>query len=411
MKIRYIVILYTVMIGAIIAFSLQRLRGISYQAVDVVAMNEKYQEIMNALKDGNGERELEVRYACEILPRTDGNYESKIMKAISEGKILLDYYKYDVPAGKIIFKGNASFFQNMRNQLTEGILFALLGMVVIGYIIMVLVYRQYIRPFRKLNRFAVEVAKGNLDVPLEMNKQNYFGAFTESFDIMREELKSARESAYQANISKKELVASLSHDVKTPVATIKATCEVMMIKESKSDVQEKIKIIEAKAEMINQLVGNMFHATLEELEVLKVQPQEMASSSITEMLEELKYYGEIQSSGEIPPCLLYADSLRLNQVIDNVINNAYKYGKTAVTVSFGEEQDSIWIEIRDTGGGVIEEEISLLTEKYYRGSNAANESGSGLGLYLAKRFMDGMGGGLECFYEQGFVVKLHLKKV
>jgi len=80
---------------------------------------------------------------------------------------------------------------------------------------------------------------------------------------MREELKRARESEYEANRSKKELVAELSHDIKTPVATIKAVCEVLCVKEKNQDTLEKVEVIANKAEMIDSLVGNMFHATLE----------------------------------------------------------------------------------------------------------------------------------------------------
>ena len=94
-----------------------------------------------------------------------------------------------------------------------------------------------VRPFNKLSDFAASVSKGNLDVPLNMDRHNYFGAFTESFDRMREELKLSSEREAAANRSKQELVAELSHDIKTPVATFKATCEVMEIKYTDPDVQ------------------------------------------------------------------------------------------------------------------------------------------------------------------------------
>ena len=78
------------------------------------------------------------------------------------------------------------------------------------------VYCSRLTPFRKLRRFARDVAAGNLDIPLEMDSYGSFGAFTESFGLMREELKKARENERAADQSKKELVASLSHDINTP---------------------------------------------------------------------------------------------------------------------------------------------------------------------------------------------------
>ena len=106
------------------------------------------------------------------------------------------------------------------------------------------------RPFRELKSFAEHVSKGNLDVPLRMQKHNYFGAFTESFDRMREELKKSSERENQANRAKKELVAELSHDIKTPVATIQATCEVMEMKYRDEDIREKVSVIRAKASSV-----------------------------------------------------------------------------------------------------------------------------------------------------------------
>lgn len=236
------------------------------------------------------------------------------------------------------------------------------------------------------------------------------GAFTESFDLMRQELKRARESEYRANISKKELIAELSHDIKTPVATIKATCEVLQVTEQREDTLRKIGVIAGKAEMIDNLVGNMFHATMEELEVLKVEPTDENSLVILEMFHDFKYYGEITLENDIPECLLYFDKLRLQQVLDNIINNSYKYAGTQVSVRFIESAEGIMIKIRDFGQGIPEEELALIKEKFFRGSNAEGKSGSGLGLYLADNFMKQMDGKMECYNEDGFVVELFLHK-
>ena len=73
-----------------------------------------------------------------------------------------------------------------------------------------------------INKIWKKVA-GNLDFPLSIGKDNYFGTFTESFDIMREELKKAREGQARAEHAKHEMMAELSHDIRTPLATINAT--------------------------------------------------------------------------------------------------------------------------------------------------------------------------------------------
>jgi signal transduction histidine kinase len=248
-----------------------------------------------------------------------------------------------------------------------------------------------------------------------MDKHNYFGAFTESFDRMREELKLSNEREAAANRSKQELVAELSHDIKTPVATIKATCEVMEIKYQDPDVKEKVSVIKSKATSVEHLIDNMFRATLDDLDELKVTPREESSLIIEDMLKGLRFYGTVEQKGSIPECLIMVDKLRLEQVIDNIAGNSFKYAGTALEVDYKTEKDNIRVILSDRGPGVPEDELSLVTSKFYRGSAAAESAkdGSGLGLYLASRFMEKMGGGLEVRNREGggFTVEIIIRKV
>jgi signal transduction histidine kinase len=261
-----------------------------------------------------------------------------------------------------------------------------------------------------MKNFATNLTIGNLDIPLDRQRDNYFGAFTESFDILREELKKARESEYQANRSKKELVASLSHDIKTPVATINALCEILEIKLHQDENIEKIKTIHQKSNMIDQLISNMFHATLSELQVLKVTPTEEPSTVLSDIFHDMEQIHPIRVQDELPECLIICDKLRLTQVIDNLLNNSAKYANTPIHISYQETKEHLLLEVRDFGTAVEDIDLPLVCEKFYRGSNASIQSGSGLGLYLAKQFMEGMGGELHCEKDHGFVVHLALQK-
>lgn len=168
-----------------------------------------------------------------------------------------------------------------------GILFA--GLLLFIWVLGAVVYVRFVRPFLKLKGFASHVAAGNLDFPLPIHKKNYFGAFTESFDLMREELKEARQGEYEANRSKKEMVAGLSHDIKTPVSTIKAHCELITLKSREEDTIQKTKIINEKADMIDHLISDMFHATLEDLTVLKINCREEMSTILNDMLGQMNH--------------------------------------------------------------------------------------------------------------------------
>ena len=94
----------------------------------------------------------------------------------------------------------------------------------------------------------------------------------------------------------------------------------------------------------------------------------------------------------VPPCLLHVDRSRLSQIVGNVLSNSYKYAGTAIDIGYRLREGYLEMTVRDYGAGVPEQEIGLVTTKYYRGKNAAGKDGSGLGLYIASLLMEKMGG-------------------
>ena len=411
MKIKYWLIGYTAIMLIIFFYIYTSFANQPSSKRDMVYYNEQHILVSEEMKQGKAIDEIEKKYDCDIILMSDENYEINLQEALKNEALLMDYFENDVLKGKLIWNVEEQHYQMMEESIYKRTML-ILGLVLLGgYLLLGYIYIRLISPFHKLQRFSRQVAKGNLDFPLPVDKHDYFGAFTESFDIMREELKRARESEYKANQSKKELMAELSHDIKTPIAIIQATCEVLQMKEKNPDTLEKVALIDGKAKMIHKLVDNLFHATLEELAVLKVEPVEESSLCILDMFSELEYYGEMRVEGKVSECLVYMDKLRLQQVVDNCLNNAWKYAGTPVEVSFKEQEDGIQIKIKDSGEGVAEDELPLIMEKFYRGSNAKGKAGSGLGLYLAKTFMEQMKGDMEYYNENGFVVRLFLRKV
>ena len=290
--------------------------------------------------------------------------------------------------------------RQLRDTRLQIALYALLGLfAVAGAFMLLYIHRRIIAPFNKMNQFARRIAAGDLEIPLEMDRGGSFGAFTESFDLMRTELARSREAEKQANQSKKELVASLSHDIKTPVASIKAVAELMSVMAKDDKERLNLETISAKADQIDLLISNMFIATLEELQELSVTTTEVPSTTISELIQTADYQRKAPPA-DIPECLVIADPARLAQVLDNIFANAYKYAGTDMEVEAYLEDDSLRLSISDHGRGVTPEELLLVTQKYFRGQNAKGQSGTGLGLYVSKYFMEKMSGQLSC--ENGY---------
>ncbi|MDE7161678.1 MAG: HAMP domain-containing histidine kinase [Anaeroplasmataceae bacterium] len=411
-----LILIFIVDISVLIIFAMQN----PDFSQDSVAVNEVVQSVIkdfNELEKHKNSTNLEyvvLDNEEKVLYKTKSNISDDLNSAILHRDTILDITIDDVVVGKVIIFNDGAFSLKTQKQRTIIVLFVVIFVqcgICIGYFIYM--HLKIVRPFRKMKGFAERIAGGNLDIPLEMDRENLFGAFTESFDIMRSELKKARIAEAKANASKKELVAKLSHDVKTPVASIKAVSEVgLSVAENKKDKSNYIQII-GKADQINTLVTNLFTATLEELQQLTVNPRYIESKEIGKMLENADYlhHATIPS---VPNCLVYADPLRLQQVFDNIFANAYKYAKGDISVIVLKDEKYIQVVIEDFGGGVLQEELLVLKEKFKRGSNSTNIEGAGLGLYISDRFLQEMQG--ELVLENGIyglkvIVRLLFKEI
>ena len=255
------------------------------------------------------------------------------------------------------------------------------------------VKRNVTDPFKEMNEFAVRVAGGDLDIPLKVDGKHVFGEFTEAFDLMRTELKKARLAERQANEDKKELVAKLSHDIKTPVASIKSASEVGYEITKEDKTKQYFNQINVKADQIKVLVDNLFYSSVQDITEITVAPVEYSSDILVPIIRNSDYLGKA-SSFEVPPVRIFADKLRMQQVFDNIFMNSYKYAGTDIDVECGLEGEYLIVSLRDKGPGVPEEELPLLREKYKRGSNSEGKDGAGLGLYLTDYFMNEMDGRL-----------------
>ena len=368
---------------------------------DTVAVNEVVQSVMkdfNNLEEHKNTTALDYVVLDEngnLIYKTKSGLSESVNEAIMHRDTILDITTDSGIVGKvIIYNDGAQTLQSQKQTaiIVLSVAITVQGGIFIGYA--VYMHFTIIRPFRKLKGFAERIASGNLDIPLEMDKRNLFGAFTESFDIMRSELKKARIAEAQANASKKELVAKLSHDIKTPVASIKAVSEVGLAVATNEKEKENYTHIIGKVDQINTLVTNLFTATLEELQQLTVTPTNIDSNQVKTLIENADYMHRA-TVPNMPECLVYADGLRLQQVFDNIFANSYKYAKTDIIVTTQKADNYIVIGIEDYGGGALPEELPVLKEKFKRGSNAKNPEGAGLGLYISDYFMREMQGELN----------------
>ncbi len=381
---------------------------------DSVTVNEILWEVKNDWNSLNvHENNTNQQYSVidnqgNVLYQSEAGISTSINEAIKCQDTILDIEIDDEIQGKLIVSNQLN--QQYSRQL-QNVALVVLIMIIIQSIMAIIYFiylqRTIILPFIQMREFAQRVAYGNLDIPLTMDRKNAFGAFSEAFDIMRTEIKQARIAEAKANESKKELIAKLSHDIKTPLASIKAVAEVgAALTDDKNNTNYQ-QIIQ-KSDQIDTLVSDLFTASLEELQQLSVSVTKVSSTEIGPLLENADYQ-HVSQITEIPSCSINADVLRLQQVFDNIFVNSYKYAGTKIDVSATLSDKYLIIAIEDYGLGVNEKELAHLKDKYVRGSGTDKIEGAGLGLYIADYLMKMMKGALVIENgKNGFLVKVYL---
>ena len=418
---RFIVLLVLLLaVGLSAVVKLAGTEDFSQNNEDVLLLNEiAHKMIMDDMPPENTDSEREY-----VILDINGNvlYDNRSdhseMITVETAMKLRYPYTYIIEnnqiIGSVVLADSRKRFDRLRTDIIA--VYCVCGFLLIGS---AAAFGAYIRktvilPFAKMKDFASYVAAGDLDRSLEMDKGNLFGAFSESFDIMREELKASRARELSLQKKERELIASLSHDLKTPVTGIKLTSELMAAVFSQNEGQEitvtqdmivKMNNVYKKADEIALLVGDLFSSTLEDLGAFKVNCADENSAVITALVSEYDDRGLVRIS-EIPQVIVHMDKLRLSQVIGNILFNSYKYAGTPIDISFRLDDPFLEVSIRDSGPGVPEDEIALITHKFYRGKEHGDKEGSGLGLYIARILMDKMGGELSVRSENGLCVTL-----
>lgn len=347
-----------------------------------------------------------------ILVRTETGMPEDLGRATSERYTIRDIKVDGEVVGKLLISND---FTSMRSETQKNyerrfIIVALAEALLIA-LFLLWVYRNIIKPFEDLKEFASDIASGDLDKPLKMDRGNIFGSFTESFDIMRSELSEAKQKEYEAQRSKMELVSQLSHDIKTPVASIKALGELLEAQSTDPKSKERLGSIVTKADNIDAMVSDLFTETLTELNELNVETSEQESRILDRIIKDADHM-DLVTGRNVEECIIMCDPLRVTQVVNNIIFNSYKYAGTKIHLESHIEDDYLVVSFTDEGGGVSNDEIPMITKRFRRGENAKGKPGSGLGLAIAYELMEKMGGDLEVANaDKGLRVRLFFKIV
>ncbi len=354
---------------------------------------------------------------AEVLSLDLSEYETivAVSKFVPEENCPNDY---------IVTTGNDTMYRiEYRTIHNDGVMLymnlAFLSMIFITGVVLVYVDRKVLKPFQSMSNLSYELAKGNLSTPVQEEKSKLFGRFLWGMDMLREKLEENKEKELEFQKERKTLILSLSHDIKTPLSSIELYSRALS--ENLYDTQEKkdeaLQGIARNVKEIKQYVNEIVTASREDFLNLEVVMGEVYLSEVIDGISV--YYRDklsvIHTEFEVEPyaeCLVKGDKDRLIEVLQNVMENAIKYGDgKRIRISFDDEEDCKLIHIENSGCNLKEEEVPNLFDSFYRGSNSHGVKGNGLGLYICKNLMHKMDG--EVFAktkEDGFVLTVVVRK-
>ncbi|MCR4991423.1 MAG: HAMP domain-containing histidine kinase [Lachnospiraceae bacterium] len=336
-----------------------------------------------------------------ILSGTKDTSDRRAEKILDCNEIsqLIDMGEYEKAREKL-----ADFQDSLRNPVdiennNTKVLIICCAAVLCIVLVFLYVYFKILRPFDKMKDFASEVAKGNFDVPLKYERSNYFGAFTWAFDIMRKEITSARMAEHEAVENNKTVIATLSHDIKTPIASIRAYAEGL---EANLDVSPErrsryLQVMMKKCDEVTELTNDLFLHSLSDMGRIEIKPEEIdlvpfMEQTVADITADKS--DVIFIKPDFSP-VISADKKRMTQLVENLINNSRKYAKTDIRIFITEKDNFVQVSFSDMGSGIPDEDMPFITDKFYRGKNCGNENGSGLGLYIVKYIAEKSGGSVE----------------
>ncbi|MBQ5310612.1 MAG: HAMP domain-containing histidine kinase [Oscillospiraceae bacterium] len=280
---------------------------------------------------------------------------------------------------------------------TTNIILCIIALLFISAVF-VYVYINILRPFDKMKDFAARIARGDLEVPLEYERSDYFGAFTWAFDSMRNEIIRSRRSEHEAIENNKTVIATLSHDIKTPIASIRAYAEGL---EANLDAGPErraryLAVLMRKCDEVSSLTNDLLLHSLSDMDKLQMHPEDI---NIVQLMEEAAVQfsaekGDVVFHKPDYKAYIYADKKRILQLAENLINNARKYARSDTDISMIISDNDVDIHFCDTGDGIPDEDMPFITDKFYRGRNCGSETGSGLGLYIVRYITEQSGGKL-----------------
>lgn len=286
---------------------------------------------------------------------------------------------------------------NSKFKLTVNISSGILLLFVLS--ILLYIRNNIIKPFAELSDYPYRLAKGTLSVPLKENKNRYFGKFIWGLDMLRETLEKSELREMEQAKKQKTFLMSMSHDIKTPLSAIKLYSKAISKGLYTGSKQiEAVENINSKADEIEKFVNEIIENLNSDFMKFEINPTDFYLSQVIDKVkayytDRLSVLGTDFKIYEYTDCLISGDPDRLEEVLQNIIENAVKYGDGHfISLNLSDEEECRLVTVSNSGCTLPDTELPYIFDSFWRGSNTGSREGCGLGLYICRRLMNAMGG-------------------
>ncbi len=268
------------------------------------------------------------------------------------------------------------------------------------------------------------VAAGDLSARVPVRSRDEIGQLTAEFNSMVEQLEHARAEKERLEASRRELIAAVSHDLRTPLASMRAMVEALNdgVVSDTETITRYLSNIQNETKHLSTLIDDLFELSQIDAGVLKLhlEPtsiEDLVSDTLESMTaqaekKKIRLHGQVEGT----PVRVPLDAPRMQRVLYNLIQNAIRHTPAdgTVTLTVRGQSDRIELLVADSGEGIAPSDLPHIFERFYRGepartrANRADATGAGLGLAISRGIVEAHGGTITAVSGPGEGATFHV---
>lgn len=291
--------------------------------------------------------------------------------------------------------------ESIRGVTQNGLIILLLSIVtavIISFFIASALAGRFTKPLGKMKTAALKISGGDYTVKTDVAQNDEIGELATALDSMAEKLHSASKDSAKLDKLRRDFVANISHELRTPVTVIRGSLEALcdgVVTESRM-VEEYHRQMLSESAYLERLVSDLLDLARLQNPDFIMEMSEVSLKDITQdAVRSIQRIADTKTIEVQFSCLgnnfnVFGDYGRLRQILLILLDNAIKFSPAggSVEVVLIEAQDKITLSVRDQGPGIVAEDLPYIFERFYKQRSESNKNGTGLGLAIAKQIAD-----------------------